>query len=115
MQKFQTRVLRLVLKIPRGKVATYGEIARALGKPRAYRAVGMALARNPCPSKVPCHRVVKSSGEVGGYKFGSDRKAKLIEREGVEIKKGKVDLVRYSFKFFQPDAETGSKEADSLK
>jgi methylated-DNA-[protein]-cysteine S-methyltransferase len=99
MSEFQARVLKLVSKVPRGRVATYGEIARALGNPRAYRAVAKALARNPHPIKIPCHRVVKSNGEIGGYRLGSKRKAKLLVEEGVEIRGGKVELEKYSFKF----------------
>ncbi len=99
MSKFQSRVLELVSAIPRGKVATYRELARAVGRPRAYRAVANALARNPRPIEVPCHRVVRSDGEVGGYKIGKGRKVKLLVQEGVEIRSGRVDLQRYMFKF----------------
>jgi len=91
--------LELVSKIPKGKVTTYKEVARALGCPKAYRAVGNALARNPHPLKIPCHRVVKSDGKIGGYRLGSRRKARLLVNEGVEIKDGKVELKKYMFKF----------------
>ena len=97
MQELQTRVLRLVSKIPRGRVTTYKEIARALGKPLAYRAVANALAKNP-DRRLPCHRVIRSSGEVGGYKFGAKRKVKMLTGEGIEIKDGRVDLEKYSFR-----------------
>lgn len=63
---FGEDVLELVSQIPRGSVTTYSEIARVLGKPRAYRAVGNALAKNPNPEKIPCHRVIRSDGSVGG-------------------------------------------------
>lgn len=91
--------MELVSKIPKGKVTTYKEVARALGCPKAYRAVGNALARNPHPLKIPCHRVVKSDGKIGGYRLGSRRKARLLVNEGVEIKDGKVELKKYMFKF----------------
>ena len=96
---FGTRVLELVKKIPKGKVTTYGELARVVGKPRAYRAVANALARNPDPVKIPCHRVVRSDGRLGGYKFRIWRKEKLLALEGIKIEKGKIDLRKYLFKF----------------
>jgi len=99
MSEFQARVLELVSKIPKGKVTTYKEVARALGSPRSCRAVGNALARNPHPLKIPCHRVVRSDGKIGGYGFGRRRKTKLLVDEGVEIRGGKVDLREYMFKF----------------
>ena len=98
MSKFQTSVLELVSKVPKSKVTTYKELARALGRPRAWRAVANALARNPHPTKIPCHRVVSSDGKVGDYKLGEERKVELLLREGVIINKGKVDLKKYLIK-----------------
>ncbi len=98
MSRFQASVLELVSKVPEGKVTTYKELARALGRPRAYRAVANALAKNPRPVEIPCHRVVRSDGEIGGYKLGTQRKAKLLIAEGIEIRK-KVDLTKYMFRF----------------
>jgi len=91
MPEFQAKVLKLVLMIPKGKVTTYKELARAVGRPRAYRAVANALARNPQPLKIPCHRVVRSDGKIGGYKLGTRRKAKLLLQEGVKIENEKVN------------------------
>ena len=71
-------------KIPKGKVSTYQEIARALGV-KAYRAVGQAMNRNQNLINVHCHRVVKSNGEVGGYALGQDAKIQLLKKEGVEV------------------------------
>lgn len=99
MTEFQDRVLRLVSRVPRGRVTTYKELARALGKPRAYRAVANALVRNPRPVEIPCHRVVRSDGKVGGYSLGTEQKAVLLNEEGVKIKSGRVDLRRHLFKF----------------
>jgi methylated-DNA-[protein]-cysteine S-methyltransferase len=99
MREFQARVLELVSKVPRGKVTTYKEIARAIGNPGACRAVGGALANNPSPIKIPCHRVVKSNGELGGYKLGSREKERLLSAEGIVIKDGKVDLKKHLFRF----------------
>ncbi len=101
MKEFQLRVLEFTLKIPRGKVTTYKEIAKAMGRPRAYRAVANALAKNPHPIKVPCHRVVRSDGGVGGYGgsfSGARRKAELLASEGIEIKDLKIDLTKFMSK-----------------
>jgi methylated-DNA-[protein]-cysteine S-methyltransferase len=78
-------VYELLLKIPAGKVSTYGDLAKALGNPSASREIGRILGRNPNPVKVPCHRVVKASGKVGGYFYGSDRKKQLLEKEGISF------------------------------
>ena len=78
-------VYELLLKIPTGKVSTYGDLAKALGNPSASREIGRILGRNPNPIKVPCHRVVKSDGKVGGYFYGSDRKKVLLEKEGISF------------------------------
>lgn len=90
--------MKLVSKVPRGKVTTYKELARALGNPKAYRAVGNALAANPRQLKIPCHRVVRSDGGIGGYKLGVQRKTELLIRESVRVEDGKVDL-RKLFRF----------------
>lgn len=78
--KFQQKVYKVVKKIPRGKVMTYKEVAKAINKPRAYRAVGNALNRNTNPS-VPCHRVIRSDGSVGGYRKGVKKKIELLKHE----------------------------------
>jgi len=78
-------VYKLLLEIPAGKVTTYGDLAKALGKPLASREIGRILGRNPNPIKVPCHRVVMSDGTVGGYFYGSDRKKELLEKEGISF------------------------------
>ena len=78
-------VYDLLLKIPAGKVSTYGDLAKALGNPLASREIGRILGRNPNPVKVPCHRVVMSDGKVGGYAYGSDRKRELLEKEGISF------------------------------
>ncbi len=86
---FRDKCYSLLLQIPKGKVTTYQAIAHALGS-KAYRAVGTAMAKNPNPINMPCHRVVKSKGEIGNYAFGIDKKIALLEQEGIEIKNGKV-------------------------
>ncbi len=64
-------VYDLLLKIPPGKVSTYGDLAKALGHPSASRVIGRILGNNPNPIKVPCHRIVKSDGKLGGYRYGT--------------------------------------------
>jgi methylated-DNA-[protein]-cysteine S-methyltransferase len=78
-------VYDILCKIPEGKVTTYGDIAKVLGSPRASRAIGRILKRNPNPIVVPCHRVVMSSGQIGGYAFGKAIKRKLLMKEGISF------------------------------
>ena len=82
---FQQRVLRLAFQIPRGKVGTYGALADRLGHPRAARAVGTALARNPFPIIIPCHRAIRADRTLGGYGGGLKMKRALLEMEGVRF------------------------------
>jgi len=82
---FDLEVLQLVFKIPRGEVKTYKEVAEAMGN-RAWRAVGSAMARNPFPLVIPCHRVVKSDLNLGNYGGGVEMKRELLKKEGVKIK-----------------------------
>ncbi len=91
---FSERVYELLRQVPAGRVTTYGALARALGG-RAYRAVGQVLRKNPYAPLVPCHRVVKSDGMIGG--FGGERKGakveekiRLLEKEGVVFLNGRV-------------------------
>jgi methylated-DNA-[protein]-cysteine S-methyltransferase len=89
---FQEKVLRELARIPRGRVISYGDLATRAGVPRAARAVGAVMAWNPFPLVLPCHRVVRSSGETGRYGGGAAMKRALLEREGVRIDgAGKVD------------------------
>jgi methylated-DNA-[protein]-cysteine S-methyltransferase len=75
-------VLRATARIPFGDVSTYGEVARRIGRPRAARAVGNALGSNPIPIVIPCHRVLRAGGEIGGYGGGPLRKESLLRLEG---------------------------------
>lgn len=81
--EFQQRVLRVEHRIPRGRVSTYQLIARHLGKRNGARAVGNALANNPFPLLVPCHRVIRSDRHLGGYQGGLDMKRSLLDKEGL--------------------------------
>ena len=91
------RIYEAVKKIPKGKVATYADVAEMAGDRKMARAVGNALHKNPDPSTIPCHRVVNSNGELAGeYAFGGAwKQAQILESEGVEVIDKKVDLERY--------------------
>lgn len=89
MTEFQRKVYNAVKKIPRGKVLTYKEVARLAGRPKAFRAVGSALNKNPAPfgkdagqARIPCHRVIRSDGRIGGYARGQKEKIKILKKEG---------------------------------
>ena len=87
MTKFQEKVYRFVTTIPKGQTRTYKDVAAAIGHPLAYRAVGSALNKNPFMSdlasqtRVPCHRVIKSDGSVGGFAHGTPKKLQLLNEE----------------------------------
>ena len=87
--QFKDKVLKIVAKIPKGKVLTYKEVARRAGKPMAYRAVGNILNKNQNP-KIPCHRVIRSNGSIGGYRYGTRKKIYLLKKEGIIVKNGKI-------------------------
>lgn len=87
---FNEKVWAALKKIPHGRVTTYKELAKYLGKPKAARAVGNACAKNPNAPSVPCHRVVKSDGRLGGYSGGVKKKMELLKKERVRIEKVKV-------------------------
>ncbi|MGI6094093.1 MAG: methylated-DNA--[protein]-cysteine S-methyltransferase [Lachnospiraceae bacterium] len=91
------RIYEAVQKIPRGRVATYGQIAEMAGDKKMARAVGNALHRNPDPDRIPCYRVVNAQGELSGeFAFGGDgAQAKLLEADGIPVLDGKVDLEKY--------------------
>ena len=82
---FAAKVLKETCKIPRGKVATYSGVAARIGSPLATRAVGTALANNPFPLVIPCHRVVRSDGSLGGFGGGLKMKKELLAKESVEV------------------------------
>lgn len=81
---FQIQVWQALLKIPSGGLQSYGDIAQRIGKPNAARAVGTAIGQNPVAVLIPCHRVLRSSGAVGGYRWGTARKQSLIVQEAVQ-------------------------------
>ena len=85
--KFQIKVWNYLKKIPKGETRTYLQVAKAIGKPKAHRAVANAVGKNPYPPKIPCHRVIRSDGSLGGYsgKGGIKTKLKLLRSEKVKI------------------------------
>lgn len=86
----------LLCQIPKGKVTSYKEIARKMNS-GAYRAVGTLIGKNPNAPKVPCHRVVKSDGGLGGYAFGIENKIKILQEEGIKISNGKISNFKEVF------------------
>jgi methylated-DNA-[protein]-cysteine S-methyltransferase len=83
--KFQVAVWKYLIKIPKGKVKTYSQVAKAMRKPLAVRAVANAIGKNPYAPKIPCHRVIRSDGKIGGYsgKGGVKAKKLLLKKEGI--------------------------------
>lgn len=96
---FCEAVYRAVQRIPKGRVATYGQVALLAGYPRAARAVGGALHHNPLPGVIPCHRVVNAQGRLApAFAFGGeDAQRRMLEAEGVTVQEGRVDLCRYGW------------------
>jgi O-6-methylguanine DNA methyltransferase len=94
MSAFCEKIYSLTKKIPRGKVATYGQLAKLAGFPKAARAVGRCISQNPDPTIIPCHRVVAATGKLTGYAFGAGIKTKkeLLTKEGVVFRGECVDL-----------------------
>ena len=85
--KFQIKVWNYLKKIPKGEVRTYLQVAKAIGKPKAQRAVANAVGKNPYPPKIPCHRVIRTDGSLGGYsgKGGIKTKLRLLRSEKIDI------------------------------
>jgi methylated-DNA-[protein]-cysteine S-methyltransferase len=95
---FNLRCHQLLNKIPSGRVVTYKQIAEKLGS-HAYRAVGRAMNLNKNSLEFPCHRVVRSDGIVGGFNQGVGKKISLLRKEGTLVVNGKIDLIKYGWKF----------------
>ena len=116
MKTFNEKCYQLLKQVPKGKVTTYKALANKLNS-KAYRAVGNAMNKNPTPfslispreggrvkrpmegNKTPCHRVINSNGNLGGFAFGVKNKIKLLKSEGIEIKNNKIDLKKYEYRF----------------
>ena len=85
--KFQLKIWDFLKRIPKGTVKTYSEVAKAIGKPSAVRAVANAIGKNPYPIRIPCHRVIRSDGSLGGYSGtgGVNKKKNLLKKEGIIV------------------------------
>lgn len=86
----QQKIYKKLLEVPKGQVTTYGELAKAVGLKNGQRAVGKIMNKNPYPVIIPCHRVVMSTGKIGGYAYGENVKTKMLNDEGIEIQNGKI-------------------------
>jgi methylated-DNA-[protein]-cysteine S-methyltransferase len=94
------KIYKKLLEVPKGKITTYGELAKAVGLKNGQRAVGKIMNKNPYPVIIPCHRVVKSDGKIGGYAYGEEIKSDMLTREGIVIKNGKIlDLENKIYRF----------------
>lgn len=86
----EKKIYKKLLEVPTGKITTYGELAKAVGMRNGQRAVGRIMNKNPYPVIIPCHRVIKSNGKVGGYAYGEEIKSSMLTKEGIKIKNGKI-------------------------
>lgn len=86
----EQKIFKKLLEVPKGQVTTYGELAKAVGLKNGQRVVGRIMNKNPYPVIIPCHRVVMSTGKIGGYAFGENIKTKMLSDEGLEINDGKI-------------------------
>ena len=96
---FQKKVYKILKRVPKGKITTYKKIAKKMQT--SPRAIGNALNKNPFPgtlkNQFPCHRVIKTNGEIGEFSTGKRNKSKFLKKEGIQILKGKIDLKKYGF------------------
>ena len=86
----EQKIYKKLAEVPKGQITIYGELAIAAGLKNGQRAVGKIMNKNPYPVIIPCHRVVMSTGKVGGYAYGEDIKTKMLIDEGVDIQDGKI-------------------------
>jgi len=94
------KIYKKLLQVPPGKITTYGELSRAIGFENGQRVIGQIMKKNPFPVIIPCHRVVRSDGKIGGYAFGMDIKKSMLVKEGICIKKNKIEnLENFFFRF----------------
>lgn len=94
------KVYKKLAEVPKGKITTYSELAKAVGIQNGQRAIGNIMNKNQFPVIIPCHRVVKSDGSVGGYAYGQDIKKNMLAKEGIKIQNGKIlDLENKLYRF----------------
>jgi methylated-DNA-[protein]-cysteine S-methyltransferase len=109
LSDYQQSILRLLAEVPRGKITTYGDLAKELARrnpkwsPLASRAVGTTMRNNPCGPEIPCHRVIKSDGTIGNFRGGAEEavneKTVMLRDEGVTVSSGKISLRKYRHSF----------------
>ena len=87
----EQKVYKKLLDVPQGQVTTYGDLAKVVGLKNGQRLIGKIMKNNPYPVLVPCHRVVMSTGKIGGYAYGEHVKIKMLSDEGIEITDGKIE------------------------
>lgn len=97
--KLEDRVYKKLLEVPPGMVTTYGELAKAVGLKNGQRVIGRIMNKNPYPVIVPCHRVIKSNGQIGGYAWGEKIKTNMLSKEGMKIKNGKIVDLETIYRF----------------
>ena len=96
----EQKIYKKLLEVPKGQITTYGELAKAVGLKNGQRIVGKIMNKNPYPVIIPCHRVVMSTGKIGGYAYGEQIKINLLNDEGIQIKNGKIiDLKNRIYRF----------------
>jgi methylated-DNA-[protein]-cysteine S-methyltransferase len=96
----EQKIYKKLLEVPKGQITTYGELAKAVGLKNGQRIIGKIMNKNPYPVIVPCHRVVMSTGKIGGYAYGEHVKIKLLNDEGIQIKNDKItDLENRIYRF----------------
>lgn len=94
------KIYKKLLEVPKGKITTYGELAKSVGLKNGQRAVGKIMNKNPYPVIIPCHRVIKSDGKIGGYAYGEEVKLNMLINEGIKIQNGKIlDLENTIYRF----------------
>jgi len=94
------KVYKKLLQVPKGKITTYGDLAKAVGLQNGQRAIGKIMNKNPYPVIIPCHRVVRSNGTLGGYAFGQDVKTNMLIKEGIKIHNRKfLDFGKIIYRF----------------
>ena len=97
--KLEEKVYKKLLEVPPGMVTTYGELSKAVGIKNGQRVIGRIMNKNPYPVIVPCHRVIKSDGKIGGYAWGEKIKISMLSKEGVKIKNGKIIDLKMIYRF----------------
>jgi methylated-DNA-[protein]-cysteine S-methyltransferase len=97
--KLEEKVYKKLLEVPPGMVTTYGELSKAVGIKNGQRVIGRIMNKNPYPVIVPCHRVIKSDGKIGGYAWGEKIKISMLSKEGVKIKNGKIVDLKMIYRF----------------